>query len=52
MVKKGTKRPRKLATPDRFPLIDGELQKRTKADLIALLLVIAKKHAAIARELE
>jgi len=30
MVKKGTKRPRKLAKPSRFPLIERELRKRTK----------------------
>lgn len=52
MVKRGTKRPRKLVKPDRFPLIDRELRKRTKADLIAMILVIAKEHAVVARELE
>jgi len=30
MVKKGTKRPRKLAKPSRFPLIERELRKRTQ----------------------
>ena len=52
MVKKGTKRPRKLAKSDRFPLIDRELRKRSKADLIAMILGIAKEHAVVARELE
>jgi len=52
MVKKGTKRPRKLAKSDRFPLIDRELRKRTKADLIAMMLAIAGEHAIVARELE
>ena len=52
MVKKRTQRPRKLAKPDRFPLIDRELRKRTKADLIAMILGIAKEHAVVARELE
>lgn len=36
MAKKPTKKPRKLAKLDRFPLIDRELRKRTKADLIAM----------------
>jgi len=52
MVKRGTKRPRKLAKSDRFPLIERELRKRTKADLIAMILEIAREHAVIARELE
>ena len=52
MVKKGTKKPRKLVTSDRFPLIDGELRKRTKADLIAMLLAIAQEHAVVAEDLE
>ena len=52
MVKKGTKRPRKLAKSDRFPLIDRELRKRPKANLIAMILEIAKEHAVVARELE
>jgi hypothetical protein len=51
-VKKGTKKARKLAESDRFPLIGRALCKRTKADLIAMILVIAKKHAVVARELE
>jgi hypothetical protein len=52
VVKKGTKRPRKLAKSDRFPLIDRELRKRTKADLIAMIMEISKEHAVVARELE
>ncbi len=52
MVKKGTKKPRKLAKTDRFPLIEKALRKRTKADLIETILMIAKQHAVVARELE
>ncbi len=52
MVKKGTKKPRALAKSDRFPLIEKELHKRTKAELAALILAIAKEHAVVARELE
>ena len=52
MVKKGTKKPRKLAKTDRFPLIEKVLRKRTKAELIETILMIAKDHAVVARELE
>ena len=52
MAKKRPKRPRTLAKTDRFKLIDKELHKRTKADLIAMILAIAKKHAVVARDLE
>jgi len=52
MVKRGTKRPRKLATTDRFPLIEKALGKRTKADLIQMIVMLAKEHAVVARELE
>lgn len=52
MVKKRTKRPRKRAKSDHFPLIERELRKRTKADLIAMILGIAREHAVVARELE
>ncbi len=52
MVKKGTKRPRKLAKRDRLPLIDRELRKLTKAELIAIIVGIANEHAVVARELE
>ena len=52
MVKKGTKKPRKIAKTDRFPLIEKVLRKRTKADLIEMILMIAKDHPVVARELE
>lgn len=52
MVKKKTKKPGKLPNTDRFPLIEKELQKRTKAELVALILGIAKEHVAVTRELE
>ncbi|MCI0361357.1 MAG: hypothetical protein L0211_22980 [Planctomycetaceae bacterium] len=52
MVKQGTKKPRKLAKSDRFPLIGKELHKRTKAELAAIILEIAKEHDVVARELE
>ena len=52
MVKKRATRPRKLAIPDRSPLIDKALRQQTKADLIALILRMADEHAVIARELE
>lgn len=52
MVKKRTQRPRKLAMPDRFPLIEKALRRQTKADLIALILRMAEEHAVIAQELE
>lgn len=52
MVKKGTKQLRKLAQSDRFPLIEKELHKRTKAELVVLILAIAKEHAVVARDLE
>jgi hypothetical protein len=52
VVKKGTKKPRTLAKSDRFPLIEKELHKRTKADLVAVILAIAKEHGVVARELE
>lgn len=52
MVKKGTKQPRKLVKHDRFPLIEMELRKRTKAELVAPILALAKEHAVVTRELE
>ena len=52
MVKKRTKSPRKLAKSDRFSLIDRELRKLTKADLIAMILAIAKEQSVVVRELE
>ncbi len=52
MVKKGAKKPRKFIKFDRFPLIEKGLRKRTKAELVAMILEIAKEHAVVARELE
>lgn len=52
MVKKGTKKPRKIAKTDRFPLIEKALRKWTKADLIETILMVAKDHPVVARELE
>lgn len=52
MVKMGTKRPRKLVSIDRFPLIEKELHNQTKAELVAMILAIAREHAVVARELE
>jgi hypothetical protein len=43
---------RKLAKGDRFLPIEKELHKRTKAELVAMILAIAKEHAVFARELE
>lgn len=51
-TKQGTKKPRQLATSNRFPLLEKELHKQTKVELVTRLLVIAKKHSAVARELE
>jgi hypothetical protein len=52
VVKKGTKKPRKVAKGDRFPLIEKELHKQNKAELVGMILAIAKEHAVVARELE
>ena len=52
MVKRGTRKPRKIGKTDRFPLIEKALRKRTKADLIETILMIAKAHPVVARELE
>jgi hypothetical protein len=52
VVKKGTKKHPKRAKTDRFRLIEKELSKRTKAELVAMVLAISKEHAVIARELE
>ncbi|MDB5391114.1 MAG: hypothetical protein JWM11_6760 [Planctomycetaceae bacterium] len=52
MVKKGTKKPQKLTKPDRFPLIENALRKRTKEELIGTIMMLAKGHAVVARELE
>ena len=47
-TKKGTKNPRKLAKINRFPLIEGALGKRTKAESIEIVVEMAKKHATVA----
>lgn len=52
MMKRGKKKTQKLAKTDRLPLIEKALRKRTKADLIQMILTIARDHAAVARELE
>lgn len=52
MVKKKAEQPLRPAKSDRFPLIEKQLQKRTKAELVAVILAIAKEHAVVARELE
>jgi hypothetical protein len=51
-ARKGTKKPRKRGTANRFPLIEMALRKRTKAELIEIVMKMAKSHAAVARELE
>ena len=51
-TKKGTKKPRKRGKANRFPLIEKALGKRTKAELIEIVVKMAKKHATVARELE
>ena len=50
MVKKGTKKPRKLAKSNRIPLIEKALHKRTKAELVVTILAIAKEHAVVRGE--
>ena len=52
MVKRRTKKPRKLAKIDRFQLIEKALRTRTKLELMETILMIAKDHAVVARELE
>jgi hypothetical protein len=49
---KGTKKLCKRGKADRFPLIETALGKRTKAELIEIVMKVAKSHAAVARELE
>jgi hypothetical protein len=51
MVKKRATLPRKITQPDRFPLIEKELHKRVKADLVAIIMTIAREHPGVAREL-
>ncbi len=52
MAKKRTTQARKLAKIDRFGPIEKELQKSTKADLVALIMAIAREHNVFTRELE
>ncbi len=55
MVKKkkvSKRKPRKASIADRFPLIEKALRKQTKADIVNLFLLLAKKHASLARDLE
>ena len=52
MLRKGTKKPRKLTKTDRSPLIEKALRKRTKAELVRMILMIARDHGVVARELE
>ena len=52
MLKKGTKKAHKLPRIDRLQLIEKELYKRTKDELVALVLAIAKEHGVVVRELE
>ncbi len=51
-TKKGTKKPRKRGKANRFPLIEMAIGKRTKAELIEIVMKMAKSHATVARELE
>lgn len=51
-TKEGTKKPRERGKANRFPLIEKALGKRTKAELIEIVMKVAKSHAAVARELE
>lgn len=50
--KRATKKPRKVAKTDRFPLIEEALRKRTKADLIGIVMKMAKEHGVVAQGLE
>lgn len=55
MVRKkmgGTKQPRRTSGAERFPLIETALRKQTKANVIELILKLAKAHASLARDLE
>lgn len=46
------KKPPKIVKSDCFPLIERELHKRTKGELVAMIVEIAKVHIGVARELE
>ena len=52
MATKRKAMPPKRATADRFPLIETALKKRTKVDLIAIVMRLAKKHDEMSRALE
>ena len=55
MVKKqkvGTKNPERVTDSDRFPRIEQALRQRTKANIVELILRLAKVHASLARDLE
>lgn len=44
----GKNKPRKRTTTNRFPIIEKTLRKQTKADIIELILMLAKEHASLA----
>lgn len=52
MVNKKTKKASQITKSDCFPLIEKALHKRTKAELVAMVLAIARGHDVVARELE
>jgi len=45
-------RTRKRSTTDRLPLIEKALKKRTKADLIKIVMTLAKGNVTLSRDLE
>ncbi|NQT14033.1 MAG: hypothetical protein HQ582_14865 [Planctomycetes bacterium] len=51
-TKNGTKKPCKRGKANPFPLIEKALGKRTKAELIEMIVKMAKEHATFSRELE
>jgi hypothetical protein len=51
-AKKLTKKPRKRKKVNRFPLIETALRKRTKAELVETIMMLAKQHTNVARALE
>lgn len=52
LLKMPRKRSSKRSTTDRFPLIEKALKKRTKADLVKLVVKLAKSNATLSRDLE
>lgn len=52
MVTKRKKALRRRAKTDRFPLIEKALKKLTKADLVKLVVKLAKENAELSRALE